>query len=193
MKKIIIEPYDPAWIEEFNKVKATLETILKDIPYISIEHIGSTSVPGLAAKPVIDIDIIIKPSSLIATRAALDSAGYTDMGQMGVSGRYQFRQPGFGVHQGTFGERAPNGGFRRNTYVIIEGTAALRNHLDVRRILREDAELREEYGALKYELAQREFVGISAYGAAKLNILRKILDKAGWSDEDFAEVAAPAS
>ena len=191
MVKIIIEPYDPSWAAEFQKTKATLETILQGISYISIEHVGSTSIPDLAAKPVIDIDIIIPPSSLAVTRTALARAGYTDMGEMGVPGRYQFRQPGFGAHQGTFGERAPDGALRRNTYAMIEGCPSLRNHLDVRRVLLENEGLREEYGALKWELAEREFEGIRAYGGAKSAVIRKILRKAGWSDEDFADLRNP--
>ena len=188
MKKVIIEQYDPAWAEEFKLAKASLEIILKDVQYISIEHVGSTSIPGLPAKPVIDIDIIIKPSSLVATRAALVSAGYTDCGEMDVLGRHIYRQPGFGKHQGAFGERTADGGLRRNTYAMIEGCASLRNHLDVKRVLLEDAALKEEYGALKCALADREFEGIGAYSAEKSNVLRKILRKAGWSEEDFAPV-----
>jgi GrpB-like predicted nucleotidyltransferase (UPF0157 family) len=191
MVKIIIEPYNPSWAAEFQKTKATLETILQGISYISIEHVGSTSIPDLAAKPVIDIDIIIPPSSLAATRTALAGAGYTDMGECGVPGRFQFRQPGFGAHQGTFGERTPDGALRQNTYAMIEGCPAIRNHLDIKRVLLEDEGLREDYGALKWELAEREFEGIAAYGGAKLAVLRKILRKAGWTDEDFADLKKP--
>jgi GrpB-like predicted nucleotidyltransferase (UPF0157 family) len=186
--KVIIEPYNPAWAEEFQKDKALLETILKDVQYISIEHVGSTSIPGLSAKPVIDIDIIINPSSLVATRTAMVSAGYTDCGEMDVPGRHIYRQPGYGQHQAAHGERTADGGLRRNTYAMIEGSSALRNHLDVRRVLLEDAALREEYGALKYELAVREFDGIGPYARAKSIVLQKILRKAGWTDIDFVPV-----
>ncbi|KAL9078079.1 MAG: hypothetical protein Q9157_002990, partial [Trypethelium eluteriae] len=161
--KVTIEPYDPAWEEEFQKAKSSLEAILKDVQYISIEHVGSTSIPGLFAKPVIDIDIIIEPSSLIATRTALVGAGYTDCGEMDVPGRHAYREPGYGKHGAAHGERTTGESLRRNTYVIIEGCAALKNHLDVRRVLLEDAALREEYGALKCALADREFDHIGAY------------------------------
>ena len=183
--KVIIEPHNPAWIEEFKNSKALLETILKDVDYISIEHVGSTCIPGLPAKPVIDIDIIIKPSSLLATRTALVGAGYTDCGEMDVPGRHAYRQPGYRKHQAAHGERTADGGLRRNTYAMIEGCAALRNHLDVRRVLLEDAPLREEYGAVKWALAGREFDGIGAYAGEKSIVLLKILKKAGWSDEDL--------
>jgi GrpB-like predicted nucleotidyltransferase (UPF0157 family) len=186
--KVIIEPYNSAWVEEFQKDKALLETILKDVDYISIEHVGSTSIPGLSAKPVIDIDIIIKPSSLVATRTALVGAGYTDCGEMDVPGRHAYRQPGYGQHQAAHGERTADGGLRRNTYAMIEGCAALRNHLDVRRVLLEDAALRHEYGAFKYVLAEQEFDGIGPYARGKSIVLQKVLRKAGWCDKDFAPV-----
>ena len=184
--KVIVKPYDPAWATEFQKAKASLEVILKDVQYISIEHVGSTSVPGMVAKPVIDIDIIIKPSSLVAARTALVSAGYTDCGEMDIPGRHAYRQPGFGRHQSAHGESAVDGSLRRNTYVMIEGCTALRNHLDVRRVLWEDAALREEYGSLKSTLNGRDFENIGAYGREKSKILRKILSTAGWSEEDVA-------
>jgi GrpB-like predicted nucleotidyltransferase (UPF0157 family) len=186
--KVIIEPYNPAWAEEFQKDKALLETILKDVRYVSIEHVGSTSVPGLSAKPVIDIDIIINPSSLAAIRTALMGAGYTDCGEMDVPGRHAYRQPGYGKHQAAHGERTADGGLRRNTYAMIEGCSALRNHLDVRRVLLEDAALRDEYSALKSSLVGREFDGIGPYAREKSVVLQKVLRKAGWSDKDFAPV-----
>jgi GrpB-like predicted nucleotidyltransferase (UPF0157 family) len=183
--KVIIEPYDPAWAEEFKKDKASLEVILKDVEYNSIEHVGSTSIPGMSAKPVIDIDIIIKPSSLVAARTAMVSAGYFDCGEMDVPGRHAYRQPGYGKYQPAHGERTADGGLRRNTYLMIEGCSALRNHLDVKRILLEDAGLREEYGAVKFALIDREFNGIGEYAREKSKVLMKILKKAGWSDAEL--------
>lgn len=57
-KKVIVENYNPLWVEAFQKIKSEIEPILKDL-IISIEHVGSTSVPGLKSKPIIDIDIVI--------------------------------------------------------------------------------------------------------------------------------------
>jgi GrpB-like predicted nucleotidyltransferase (UPF0157 family) len=64
---------------------------------------------------------------------------------------------------------------------MIEGNSALRNHLDSKRVLLEDAELREEYGKFKLELAEREWgSNIGGYVFAKNPIMKKILGKAGW-------------
>jgi GrpB-like predicted nucleotidyltransferase (UPF0157 family) len=92
--KVVIEPHNPAWEAEFARVRDHLHQILEDVPILSIEHVGSTSIPGLSAKPVLDIDIVVTPDTLAATRAALIAAGYVDFGEMGVPGRVAFRQPG---------------------------------------------------------------------------------------------------
>jgi GrpB-like predicted nucleotidyltransferase (UPF0157 family) len=185
--KVTIEPHNPSWILEFQKAKASLEKILKGLQYTSIEHVGSTSIPGLPAKPVIDIDIIIPLSSLASVRAALSDAGYFDCGEMNVPGRFAFRQPGFGRGDAAFGSHE-GGEMRRNTYAMIEGCVALRNHLDIKRVLMEDKELREEYGRVKTELSQRDFTTVGDYVFGKLDILTKILRKAGWEEEDLEEV-----
>lgn len=57
MQPIIIQEYDPTWPRDFATLKAGLWTLVNDLA-LSIEHVGSTSVPGLAAKPIIDIDIV---------------------------------------------------------------------------------------------------------------------------------------
>lgn len=185
--KVTIEPHNPSWILEFQKAKASLEEILKGLEYTSIEHIGSTSIPGLPAKPVIDIDIIIPLSSLTSVRAALSDAGYFDCGEMNVPGRFAFRQPGFGRGDAAFGSHE-GGETRRNTYAMIEGCVALRNHLDIKQVLMEDKELREEYGRVKMKLSQRDFTTVGDYVFGKLDILTKILRKAGWEEEDLEEV-----
>ncbi|KAJ5247582.1 hypothetical protein N7468_002565 [Penicillium chermesinum] len=126
--KVTIEPYSPEWPILFAERKSHLEQILQGIPIVSIEHIGSTSIPSLHAKPVIDIDIIIKPSSLEAGRQALAAAG--------------------------------DGSVRYNTYLAIDGCESLRNHLDTKRVLLEDEELRKEYSQLKLKLQESTFDGI---------------------------------
>jgi GrpB-like predicted nucleotidyltransferase (UPF0157 family) len=184
--KVVIEPHNPEWVYKFRGIKAKLAEILQDIPIVSIEHVGSTSIPGLQGKPVIDVDIIIPPSSLSATRTALSDAGYTDCGELNVPGRYQFRQPGYGKWEAAHG--SGNGEVRHNTYAMIEGCPALRNHLDVKRVLLEDQGLREEYGRVKAELAQKEYDRIGAYVMGKNEILWKILRRAGWTEEELEPV-----
>lgn len=185
--KVNIEPHNPEWRAKFLEIQHQLQQILSDIAIISIEHVGSTCIPGLKAKPVLDIDIIIELSSLDATRKALVDAGYTDCGEMNVPGRFAFRQPGYGRFDAAHGP-GRNGELRYNTYVMIEGCIALKNHLDVRRVLMENQELREEYGRVKSKLQVTEFENIGQYVTGKMEILCKILRAAGWSEENLEPV-----
>ncbi|KAJ5099002.1 hypothetical protein N7532_006003 [Penicillium argentinense] len=185
--KVNVEPYNPEWPLKFRKVQERLQGILQNVPVITIEHVGSTSIPLLRAKPVLDIDIIVKPSALEAARTALASAGYTDCGEMGVPGRFAFRQPGYGLLDFAHGLTI-NGELRQNTYVILEGCTALRNHLDIKRVLTENENLREEYARFKADLAERDFGNIDEYCIAKTEVLCKILRIAGWSEEELEPV-----
>lgn len=182
--KVTLEPYNPEWPLKFREVHEQLSSILKDVPVVSIEHVGSTSIPSMKAKPVIDIDIIIPTSSFEAARTALTGAGYTNCGEMGIPGRFVFRQPGYGIIDVAYG-MGEHGELRRNTYVVIEGCLASRNHLDVRRVLLEDQELREEYARVKSNMEGVEFENLDQYVAGKTQVLCKILRKAGWSEEDL--------
>ncbi|KAF3389044.1 hypothetical protein F1880_004006 [Penicillium rolfsii] len=182
--KVTLEPYNPEWPLMFREVHEQLSEILKDVPIISIEHVGSTSIPFMKAKPVLDIDIIIPPPSFEAARRALTGAGYTGCGEMGIPGRFVFRQPGYGILDVAYGTGL-HGELRRNTYVVLEGCMALRNHLDVRRVLLEDQELREEYARVKSNMEGVEFENMDQYVAGKTQVLCKILRKAGWSEEDL--------
>jgi GrpB-like predicted nucleotidyltransferase (UPF0157 family) len=170
--KVIIEPYNPAWVTTFLTLKSELETILKETPYKSIEHVGSTSIPQLAAKPVIDIDIVVALPEHI--RPALDAltAGlpFPYVGTKGIPDRHVLR---------TFGADPA-----RNIYVVLDDSIALKNHLAIRTFLREDAELRHEYGTVKLALAQKDFRDIDEYVEGKTEILQKILERAGVLSEE---------
>src|SRR3712207_5978189 len=75
-KSIVVEDYDPAWPSRFGAVAARLRAVLGDL-VISTEHVGSTSVPGLPAKPVIDVDLSVPDSAdESAYVPALEEAGY---------------------------------------------------------------------------------------------------------------------
>ncbi|KAH6672518.1 putative UPF0157 protein YqkA [Halenospora varia] len=183
--KVVVEPHNPAWLAHFKEIKNNLTTILEGVPIVSIQHVGSTSVPGLPAKPVLDIDIIVTAENVSPAREALVRGGYTDLGDMGIEDRYAFRQPGYQRHEAAYGPGASDRGMRMNTYVVIDGCLALRNHQDVQRVLLEDEGLREEYGAAKLQLAEKEVENIDEYCNGKDQILEKILRKAGWKEGDI--------
>lgn len=75
-KRVIVFPYDKAWKDNFNTIRGELAAALGDLT-LRIEHVGSTSVPGLSAKPIIDIDVVIRDYSVFPEAAeALERIGY---------------------------------------------------------------------------------------------------------------------
>ena len=172
---IRVVAYDPAWPEQFRRVRFDLEAALADVPIIAIEHVGSTSVPGLAAKPILDIDVVVARAHLPATIASLEAAGYRHLGDLGITDRHAMEAP----------DRSP----RRNVYVVVDGSLALRNHLALRDALRGDARLRDAYASVKIALAERTR-DIGTYIAGKSDVIGRVLAGAGFSAADLAEIAA---
>ncbi len=174
--RVVIAPYDPRWPADFERIGAELWSALGGVDVLAVEHVGSTSVPGLPAKPVIDIDVVVGPAALPRAIAALESAGYAYEGERGVPDRHAFR--------------APVDGPRRNVYVCLAGCLALRNHLAVRETLRSDPGLRDEYARVKTALAERDVETMDDYVAGKNAVLRKILEASGLSPEELEAVAS---
>ena len=169
--RVTVEEYNPLWADKFQDIKKQLENALQGVPYISIEHVGSTSVPGLAAKPIIDIDIIIKETQPdLVKQALIDRGGYVFEGDMGVPLRYAFRK------------RADSP--IRNLYVCIEGCQSLQNHLSVRDLCRSDPQVRDAYG--RRSLSSPRKTGRMSMLIARLRMkyFAWILEKAGWTISD---------
>jgi GrpB-like predicted nucleotidyltransferase (UPF0157 family) len=170
-------PYNPDWPHQFTALKTELEQALVGTSYTSIEHVGSTSVPGLTAKPVIDIDIIIPSrSDLQAVADALTAKlSYENLGEMGIPDRYAFRRHG----------ASP----KRNLYVCAEGSVSLRNHLGLREVLRRDEKLREEYGNVKMKLVEGGVKDIDEYIEGKSEVLQRVLRESGrLTEEELEEI-----
>lgn len=158
---VTVVPYSSEWPTQFAQVAATLRGALVNVRIVSIEHVGSTSVPGLAAKPVIDIDVVVSRAQLRPAIDALAAVGYTHRGDLGVHDRQSLA--------------APDADPKRNVYVCVEGTLHLRNHLAVRDILRARPDLRDRYGSTKTRLANDPTMEIPRYLALKSPILQEIL------------------
>lgn len=163
--RIEVVPYDPRWPPAFERLRSQLAEALSKVGVLGIEHVGSTAVPGLAAKPVIDVDVVVTEHQIDAAIGALESIGYTHRGDLGILDRHAFA--------------APEGDPRRNVYVVVDGCLALRNHLGVRDVLRADDDLRDRYGDLKLTLAGRRYENVDQYGAAKSGLLQEVLERAG--------------
>lgn len=150
---VFIQDYDPAWPDAFSKLAARVKAALGDL-VVTIEHVGSTAVPGLAAKPIIDLDVVLaSPADLPEAIRRLASIGYAHQGDLGIAGREAFH--------------SPVGPLRHHLYVLSAGANELRRHLDFRDALRSNSDLRDRYGALKRSLAQVYEDDPSAYTQAK--------------------------
>ncbi len=142
---------------------------------IAIEHVGSTSVPGLAAKPIIDCDIVVAAEQVVAASDVLVALGFEPRGELGVPQRWAFYEP----------ERLVG----TNTYVVVSGSLSLRNHLAVREALRADPALRAEYGAVKKRVGDAA-KDIYEYGAGKDEMVQRILAAAGLNVAERASIAS---
>ena len=184
---IIVVRYQKEWPEQFQKIKEELESDYADFgcKYVAIEHIGSTSVPGQRAKPVIDIHVIVKPEDFNEANQDrfIDAMFYGDRrgdyqykGDGGVGGRWSFKLVGVEPF--------------RNISVVAQGSLVSRANLAVRDTLRNNPQLREKYGAVKKELAKRTYYHVNAYSQNKNGIIREILRAAGWTDAEIDEKEA---
>lgn len=157
---IIVQDYQPHWAEDFQAIRAVLWPDIKHLAN-AMEHVGSTSVVGLAAKPIIDIDIIIEDLSTQAdVIAILAQHGYKHRGDLGIEGRQAF------AHQHDIAH---------NLYVCLQGCAALNNHLRLRDHLRTHSTDCKAYGALKKQLAVQHAEDIDAYVEGKTDFILSIL------------------
>jgi GrpB-like predicted nucleotidyltransferase (UPF0157 family) len=174
---IVVVEYDPAWPQRFEQLRQEYAAALAatGVPVVAIEHVGSTSVPGLAAKPVIDCDIVVAAPDVSAASRTLTGLGFRALGELGIPQRWAFSEPA--RLAGT------------NTYVVIDGSLALRNHLAVRDILRADPGLRMQYAAVKRRVGATA-ANIDDYGRGKNAMIQQLLAAAGLTDEERASIDA---
>lgn len=139
---IVIVEYEPSWPREFERLRDRASRAVGGFA-VAIEHVGSTAVPGLAAKPVIDLVVVVEPEHVQAAIDRLVAIGYVHLGNLGVEGREAFAVPS--------GERRDH----HHLYVSATDSEELRAQLAFRDHLRNDRALAAEYEALKRALAIR--------------------------------------
>lgn len=157
-------PYDPDWPAAFQRISDKLERLLT--PYVvDIEHIGSTSIPGLAAKPLIDIDIILRSSDDVppATQLLLDQ-DYELRGN-----RYDDDVWAFMLRDGKPPERI---------YLCLPNNQTHQRRVIFRDHLRSHPDDMAEYARLKLELAEKHRHDGDRYTAAKRHFVDAIIEKA---------------
>lgn len=184
MKKIKVEPYNPKWTHAFNELKtAYFEHINSDL---RIEHIGSTAIPGLSAKPIIDIDIVVKTKGeVLSLIVALEELGYIHQGNLGVEGREAFKRsltdvPLLYEHHSKW--------FQHHLYVCLEDSLAFRNHIALKAYLMENDEAVKEYSALKEALAHQYPHDTDSYCRGKTPIITRILRACDFTEAEIENI-----
>lgn len=157
---MILEKYTSNWIMHFAEIKRELEIALDGIDY-TIEHVGSTSVPNLDAKPIIDLDIIYSaPADFELIKLRLEKAGYFHNGNQGIEDREVFKRNGIMVSEIL-------DTIKHHLYVCPAGSKALERHILSRNFLRKNDWARLRYQQIKYELAEEANQDSKRYAALK--------------------------
>ena len=157
---MLIAGYNVAWVTQFEQISEKLSGALAGV-CVKIEHIGSTAIPGLAAKPILDIDIVYNEATdFECVKEDLERYGYRHNGNQGVAGRDVFKRTG--KTQDDVLDTIPH-----HLYVCRYDSAELHRHLLFRDYLRKHETARTFYQQLKYELAQEANDDRKRYAASK--------------------------
>ena len=171
---VVVVDYDEDWPRRFEELRARTWSVVSDVA-LRIEHVGSTSVPGLAAKPIIDLSVVVAARNDVPlTIARLATLGYQHRGNLGIEDREAFDHP----------DDRP----RHNLYVCPEGTIGLVNQVAMRDYLRARPDAAREYGALKKQLARQFPDDIDSYVYGKTDFVLRALRAAGLSDAQLAAI-----
>ena len=161
---VIIEDYDQHWPEQFELLRSRIGAALGSLAS-AIEHVGGTAVPGLAAKPILDIDVLLHSASGFPLAIQhLGSLGYQHQGDLGVSGREAFRRPPHDIPH--------------HLYVLGPESGEYIRHIRFRNHLRANPEDARAYERLKRRLAQQYRDNREVYGQAKTQFVEAILRRA---------------
>jgi GrpB-like predicted nucleotidyltransferase (UPF0157 family) len=153
--------YDQEWPVLFRQIAGPVGRTLGEI-VVSVEQIGSTSVPGLAAKPVIDVDVVVRSAEDVPVAIErLRELGYVYQGDKGIAGREAFMWP----------SHAP----RHHLYVVVDGSKPHVDHIRFRDYLRNHPEVACEYARLKRGLAEQHRNDREAYTSAKAESISRVL------------------
>ena len=160
-------PYDAAWESAFEAIRAEIQTALGDL-MLGIEHVGSTSVKGMSAKPCIDIDVVIRDYSVLdAVVQKLDAIGYIHEGNLGIQDREAFKyanKPHLMTH---------------HLYVCPRDSEELHRHIAFRDFLRKNPEAVKKYSRVKETAAQLFPDEIEQYIAFKAPCIEELYKECG--------------
>ena len=165
-KNVVVEKWNPKWKDEFERI---VDSLGKDVIYnsIKIEHVGSTSVEGLSAKPIIDLDIVIENDKFEIIKRLLNDKGYKHEGDLGIEGREAFSYSGKGELM------------THHLYVCSKDSKELFKHITFRDFLKNNTTLASEYSKVKEQAAVLYPDDIDKYMEFKSEIIEKIYKRCG--------------
>lgn len=158
---VVVVEYDKEWPALFDQLAQPVRDQVADVA-ASVEHVGSTAVPGLAAKPIIDIDVVVRSAGDVPTAIErLRGLGYVYQGDKGIRGREAFLWP--------------RGAPRHHLYVVVEGSQPHMDHVRFRDYLRRHPQVAAEYAELKADLAVRYGDDRLGYTTAKTAFITGVM------------------
>ena len=165
-KNVVVEKWNPKWKDEFERI---VDSLGKDVIYnsIKIEHVGSTSVEGLSAKPIIDLDIVIENDNFEIIKRLLNDKGYKHEGDLGIEGREAFSYSG------------KEELMTHHLYVCPKDSKELFKHITFRDFLKNNPDLASEYSKVKEQAAVLYPDDIDKYMEFKSEIIEKIYKRCG--------------
>lgn len=165
--KVTVLPYDSAWKSAFEAIKKEIEGAAGDL-ILGVEHVGSTSVEGMSAKPCIDLDVVIRDASVLeAVIARLAAIGYIHEGDLGIPGREAFKytdKPHLQTH---------------HLYVCPRDSRELHRHITFREFLKSHPEAVRQYSRVKETAAQLFPDDIDRYIAYKSPCIEELYAQCG--------------
>lgn len=177
-RPIYLETYQNNWVTVFESLRSYYLILLEKYE-IEIHHVGSTSIPGLLSKPILDIDIVIHDKAqLRSVSDLLVAAGYLSKGDQGIEGRYAFKQTSPQVPITAEGRHW----MQHHLYLCFHDSLALKNHLIFKQALLNESSLRQKYAALKESLVANHQMTRVDYTIKKTDFIIEVLGN--WMEED---------
>jgi GrpB-like predicted nucleotidyltransferase (UPF0157 family) len=164
--RIVLAPHDAQWAEQFAKEGALIRAALRGV-VVELHHIGSTAIPDIAAKPIIDmLAAVTSLEALDRASSSLEALGYESKGEFGISGRRYYRKDsaaGIRTH---------------HLHAFAVGSGEIERHLNFRDYLRAHSAEAQKYEALKLSLARRTLGDWNGYSDGKADFIREMDQRA---------------
>lgn len=166
---MLIQEYQEDWPAQFQQISNILQATLMPNE-VRIEHIGSTAVPGLAAKPIIDIDMIYEDSiHFVDIKSSLETIGYFHNGDQGIPDREVFKRRSSELHPVL--DQIPH-----HLYICPITSQELKRHLLFRDYLRKNSKARDQYQQLKLQIARVALQDRKRYAQLKEQMARAMIE-----------------